>query len=222
MANAATFSRDYLQCSSAMNLCIEPLYILCWPNCPHQQNTIKRKYKIKQWFTAPGEQYWSGWRWWKEEEQSQVWELLEWILTSLIIGKYPLALAWLFIYCKTLEASNFKSYLVFTDKLILQSPLWCGNFYQFEGNCKDKTESDIIFLQCTFQSFHVTKKSCQRWNLQLPQCSISCYFRVRFICTEDQKVSAFLLTSLGILGVTANIMLIIVICFKGSFKRKLK
>jgi len=39
-----------------------------------------------------------------------------------------------------------------------------------------------------------------------------------FICTEDQKVSAFLLTSLGVLGVTANIILIIVICFKGSFK----
>ena len=43
--------------------------------------------------------------------------------------------------------------------------------------------------------------------------------RPRFICTEDQKVSAFLLTSLGVLGVTANIILIIVICFKGSFKR---
>ena len=45
------------------------------------------------------------------------------------------------------------------------------------------------------------------------------WFRPRFICTEDLKVSAFLLTSLGVLGVTANILLIIVICFKGSFKR---
>jgi len=42
--------------------------------------------------------------------------------------------------------------------------------------------------------------------------------RVQFICTEDQKVSAFLLTSLGVLGVTANIVLILVICFRGSFK----
>ena len=30
--------------------------------------------------------------------------------------------------------------------------------------------------------------------------------KVQFICTEDQKVSAFLLTSLGILGITANII----------------
>ena len=44
-------------------------------------------------------------------------------------------------------------------------------------------------------------------------------FRVHFVCTEDQKVSAFLLTSLGILGVFANIVLMVVICFKGSFKR---
>jgi len=40
----------------------------------------------------------------------------------------------------------------------------------------------------------------------------------RFLCTKDQQVSAFLLTSLGILGVAANIVLILVICFKGSFK----
>jgi len=42
--------------------------------------------------------------------------------------------------------------------------------------------------------------------------------RVHFVCTEDQKVSAFLLTSLGVLGVFANIILMVVICFKGSFK----
>ena len=43
--------------------------------------------------------------------------------------------------------------------------------------------------------------------------------KVQFICTEDQKVSAFLLTSLGILGITANIILMSVICFRRSFKR---
>jgi len=42
--------------------------------------------------------------------------------------------------------------------------------------------------------------------------------KVQFVCTEDQQVSAFLLTSLGILGITANIILISVICCRRSFK----
>jgi len=42
--------------------------------------------------------------------------------------------------------------------------------------------------------------------------------KVHFTCTEDQQVSAFLLTSLGILGISANILLISVICFRRSFK----
>ena len=48
---------------------------------------------------------------------------------------------------------------------------------------------------------------------------MSLFREPRFLCTKDQQVSAFLLTSLGILGVAANIVLILVICFKGSFKR---
>ena len=43
--------------------------------------------------------------------------------------------------------------------------------------------------------------------------------KVQFICTDDQQVSAFLLTSLGILGITANIILISVICCRRAFKR---
>ena len=43
--------------------------------------------------------------------------------------------------------------------------------------------------------------------------------KVHFKCTEDQQVSAFLLTSLGILGITANIILISVIFCRRSFKR---
>ena len=43
--------------------------------------------------------------------------------------------------------------------------------------------------------------------------------KVQFTCTDDQQVSAFLLTSLGILGITANIILISVICCRRSFKR---
>jgi len=42
--------------------------------------------------------------------------------------------------------------------------------------------------------------------------------KVQFTCTDDQQVSAFLLTSLGILGITANIILISVICCRRSFK----
>jgi hypothetical protein len=42
---------------------------------------------------------------------------------------------------------------------------------------------------------------------------------VSLTCTEDQKVSAFLLTSLGALGIVANSVLIVVICFRRSFKR---
>jgi len=42
--------------------------------------------------------------------------------------------------------------------------------------------------------------------------------RFTFVCTEDQRVSAFLLTSLGVLGIAANIILILVICFNASFK----
>ena len=43
--------------------------------------------------------------------------------------------------------------------------------------------------------------------------------KVQFICTDDQQVSAFLLTTLGILGITANIILISVICCRRAFKR---
>jgi len=42
--------------------------------------------------------------------------------------------------------------------------------------------------------------------------------RISLTCTEDQKVSAFLLTSLGVLGIVANFLLIVVISFRRSFK----
>ena len=57
------------------------------------------------------------------------------------------------------------------------------------------------------------KKYGQRSILILLHC------RFTFVCTEDQRVSAFLLTSLGVLGISANIILILVICFNASFKR---
>ena len=40
-------------------------------------------------------------------------------------------------------------------------------------------------------------------------------------CAEDQEVSAFLLTGLGVLGIIANLLLIVVISFRRSFKRSL-
>ena len=40
-----------------------------------------------------------------------------------------------------------------------------------------------------------------------------------FRCSEEMKASAFLLTSLGVLGISANMLLMATICFRRSFKR---
>ena len=42
---------------------------------------------------------------------------------------------------------------------------------------------------------------------------------VHFRCSDEMRASAFLLTSLGVLGISANILLMATICFRRSFKR---
>ena len=42
---------------------------------------------------------------------------------------------------------------------------------------------------------------------------------VNFHCSEEMRASAFLLTSLGGLGISAKILLLVTICFRRSFKR---
>jgi len=41
---------------------------------------------------------------------------------------------------------------------------------------------------------------------------------VTFRCSDEMRASAFLLTSLGVLGISANILLMVTICFRRSFK----
>jgi len=41
---------------------------------------------------------------------------------------------------------------------------------------------------------------------------------VHFRCSDEMRASAFLLTSLGVLGISANILLMATICFRRSFK----